>query len=127
MTTLHQALFKFWASLGLPVYLQGRTPDGAQFPFVSLNIGNPSGLNVTTLTAFVWLKDTGNGAYAERARFMDEVEKLIPIEGVLLEITGGYVEMYRNPGDFMSYYDDPDTDSNVIGARIAYRIIYYHV
>lgn len=120
MTELHQALYRFWQRLGLPVYLQGRAPDNAAFPFVTINVASPDAFGDTTLTAFVWLRDDGTGANARRAALMDEVKKLIPVDCVLLQLPGGYAELMRSQSNFLSYYDDPDPNTNVIGARVEY-------
>ncbi len=121
MTDVHQALYRFWSSFGLPAYLSGHVPDGASLPYITFEIGDGEPFSRTFLTAIVWAKDN-----ATRAGALDRIAESIPPDGVSIPISSGMLTLYRNGGSFMSYYDDPE-DKTILGGRVSYQVNFYHL
>lgn len=130
MSAVHRTLYKFWSGFGVDSFLSGHVPDGAQFPYITFEIGNGDALTSGYLTAFDWHRHDGTGRNinAERAELMDAIGEAIPPEGVLLELPGdaGFLMLERNDSGFQQYYDDPE-DKAVIGGRTSYRVSYYTI
>lgn len=132
MTALHQALYSFWNQFlygqsTIPAYLTGKVPKSASFPYFTFDVKSGSFASVSLLTAFLWVKDTPGtsvSANATRAAILDTVCQAIPEGGVRLSFEGGYVYLFRNDSDFITYYDDPE-DPSVIGGRISYEVHFY--
>jgi len=125
VTGLNKALVAFWAALGIPVYLAGKAPDGAAYPYVAIQIAVGDAFNATPITAVAWFKaSSGDSANAARAAYLDAVSEAIPPQGARVNTGSGYLLLDRNDTEFMSYYDDP-TDNSVIGARVSYYIRAY--
>lgn len=127
MKAFHQALYAFWSQFGVPAYLFGHVPDGAEFPYITFDasVGDFSGSDV--LTAFCWHKArSGANVNAERAALLDAIADAIPVGGTLIAFQGGAAKIYRNSAGFQSYYDDPE-DKSVVGGRISYEVHYYNV
>ena len=129
---VHRSLFAFWGNIEfggtkIPVYLSGHVPPNTAFPYITFEVSSAESMSFNVLTAFDWHKaESGKNVNAERASMMDEIAKMIPAEGVLLELPGehGYIELLRNDADFQTYYDDPE-DETVVGGRTSYIVRYY--
>lgn len=123
MRDVNAALYEFWSSFGIPAYREGRVPTDAEYPYITFNVVSGDALTSTTLIAQDWHK--APGATAAAADMLDEIAKAIPKTGTILPIGGrGFLAIYRNPGEWQSYVQDPE-DSDVIGGKTKYVIRFY--
>lgn len=123
MTNLNSAMATFWRSFNLPVYLSGNVPDGAAFPYITFECVQGAPFGSTYITANAWFK-TVNGASinAQRATLADSIRTAIPPQGVTLTGDNGFVIIYPNNTNFLSYNDNAGDDSGVKGLRISCEI-----
>ena len=121
MTDVHQALYKFWSSFGIPAYLSGHVPDNASLPYITFEVGDGEPFSSTFLVAIVWTKDN-----ATRAGYLDKIAEAISADGSTIALDNGMLAIYRNSGGFMSYYDDPE-DKTILGGRVSYQVNFYHL
>lgn len=122
MTDVHQALYRFWSSFGVPAYLSGHVPDGASVPYITFEVGDGEPFSSTFLVAIVWAADN-----ATRAALLDKIAEAIGADGTTIALDGGgMLALYRNAGGFMSYYDDPE-DKTILGGRVSYQVNFYHL
>ncbi len=130
MDAFHRALYSFWRNLNVngktyPVWLQGRVPDDATFPYITFDVSKGAAFNETVLSATLLLKtEAGNSKNAERAAFFDAASAAIPEAGKRLDWEGGFCMLYRSSGDFLSIMDDEE-DPSVIGGRVGYEVTFY--
>ena len=125
MTEVHTALQTFWGgvSSGVPAFVRGRVPVGTALPYITYEVVNGDALTgtVTSALCHVGGADTNYAsANAERAAILDDIAEAIPVCGVKLPLTHGYLILRRNSA-WQSHYDDPN-DTDVIGGRTAYEI-----
>lgn len=130
MDSFHRAIFAFWRNLNVngttyPVWLQGRVPDDAAFPYITFDISKASAFNETSLSVTLYLKTAdGDSKNAERAAFFDAASKAIPESGARIDCGDGFCILYRSTGDFLSIMDDPE-DKTIIGGRVGYEVTFY--
>lgn len=124
MTGFNTVLKTFWDSFNFPVFLNGNVPDDTPFPYITMEAAQGAPFGGTFLTAIAWFDGKTATAGSDRASFLDAVQAAIPPEGVRLEAENGFFYLYQNQAGFLSYYDDPDKNTKVIGARVSYEIRY---
>lgn len=128
------ALWRFWRQFQLDgvdviAYQSGVVPSFAEFPYITFDAPRGDTMGTLPLTAHVWCKYEGENvspAMAQRIALWEAVEKAIPVSGVMLPLSVGFLMLRRSSGDFLSPVDDPD-DKTVIGGRIGYEVTYYTI
>ena len=129
MTEIATKLWQFWSQFeyngaAVPAYQSDFVPSDAQFPYIIFSPAKADALRTAPLTASVWTrKADGISALAQRTAIMDAVSKAIPVGGVMLPLSNGYLVLRRGSGDFLATMDDPD-DSSVAGGRIGYEVTF---
>lgn len=127
MTGTHKALYMLWSSFGVPAYLAGHVPEGAEFPYITFSVSAGDAMEQDVLAAFNWHRAApGVNVNMERAALMDRIAAAIPSEGVLIPTGDGRLFVYRNSAGFQQYYDDPE-DAAIIGGRTSYIISFLTV
>ena len=127
---LHRAITAFWSQFTfdgepVPAYYAGMVPEGARFPYITFEVSGGESFAQGLATAFVWhRRKDGRSPLAMCAESLDAAENAIPRAGKRIEVGGGFVVLYRNGSDWMSYMQDPE-DRDVMGARISCQINYY--
>ena len=125
MRNYAEALQAFFSSLGLPVYLQGKIPREASFPYVTYTPKQGDGLTTGQQLFFAFFKREDNAdAFVQRAEFIESVKQMIPHEGVKIEYEKGRVVAERANNSFWTYFDDP-TDRSILGVRFALNMRYF--
>lgn len=130
MTKLHMALLEFWSSFEwqgekIPAFPVGRVPENQPFPYITFEVIQGGFFGVSLPTTYVWCKQPSDGSYnvqAQRADILDQIAKAIPESGKMVRFDGGMVRLERNDTNFLSYYDEPNTDNTtepVIGGRVS--------
>ena len=125
MTDVHTALQAFWSgvSAGVPAFVRGHVPVGTEFPYITYEVVNGDAMTATVSSAICYVNGANTGyatANATRAEIMDDIADAIPVSGVKVPLTNGYLIIRRN-SSWQSHYDDPN-DPDVIGGRTAYEI-----
>ena len=57
---------------------------------------------------------------------MDDIETAIPVGGLMIDVDGGYVIIYRNDTDFLKDWQDPN-DATVLGVRVSIIVQHRHL
>ena len=92
MTKTAQTLSEWFGSFGLPVYLDGDVPDGAETPYIVIPLKDPDWRSKTSFLVKVWYRTTTNRPAAEKA---DEIRAAVH-EGVRLPFDGGTLVLYSD-------------------------------
>ena len=127
---MHSALWEFWAQLainGTPilVFHSGGVPEGQEFPYITFETPRPDTMATMPLTAFCWFRNTDKAvSYAQRLAWWEAVEKAIPLQGVKLPLSVGFLLLRRGSGDFL-YPGADEEDKTVLFGRVGYEVTYY--
>lgn len=127
MTELNRALYQLWSSFGLPAYLSGNVPDGAELPWITFDVIQGEPMSAAFLTVGCWFRHAPpvDGQTA-RAALLDRISDAIPTSGLKIPLEGGgFVMLYRNAGSWQNYIVDED-DKTVIGGLVSCEIHYYN-
>ena len=119
-----KAMFDFWATMGLPVYIHGEAPRDKPLPYITFTPTLGDAFSQPDAEAFLWVKATDEAsANKERAKWCDKITQRIPARGVKIAVDGGgMIVCYRHGnGTFISPYDPPE-GKEVVGARIAVQV-----
>lgn len=129
MTEFHKAWMTFWQSFGVPVYLAGCVEDQAEFPYITINVGEGNLLGFGVLVTNTWHRrgptESWTPAMQERLSLLDRISAAIPAEGRILTFPGGYAIIHRNDADFLAYVEDP-ADPAVIGGRVSCEVRFFN-
>ena len=129
MTEMHKELASFWSQFeykgqAIPAYYTGMIPKGATYPYCTFSVGKGEAFTTGIQTAFIWHKrKEGLSPLMACAESLDAVEKAIPKAGVKIPAGDGFIVLYRNDSDWLSYMQDEE-DPDVMGARVSYQIYY---
>lgn len=126
MTELNMALYKFWTSFGLPVWLQDTVPEEAVLPYITFQAVSGEAMSATILTATAWFRMPEEGSVnVQIAAVLDQIAAAVPNSGTMLRVGNkGYLMLYRNSGTFQSYVQDEE-DKNVVGGRTSLEVHFY--
>lgn len=125
-----RALWAFWGQFemdGEPIEAMqaGTVPDGSEFPYITFEAPRPDSMSTRALTAFGWFKNTNLAqSAAQRVAWWEAVEKAIPVQGVKLPLSVGFLMLRRGSGDFLYPGADED-DKTVLFGRVGYEATYY--
>lgn len=125
MTGIKDALAEFWGQFGVPAYLTDCVPEDAELPYITYGVTQGSLTGSAVLTAFNWHHRVISGN-RDRTELMDRIAEAIPVGGVMLPVTGGYIVLDRNDVDFQTDWQD-ENDADVIGGRTSYLVRYYNL
>lgn len=86
MTGFAQALQRFFAGFGLPVYAKDDVPDGAQLPYITYELVAPAPLARAKMRAWIWHRAE---ARVEALGVLDDIENALAEGGVAINYDGG--------------------------------------
>lgn len=116
VTTMLMKLHDFWATAGLPVWLEGHAPDAQAAPFLLYTAGKGDFGEPSAVTATAWF--SGAHAATQRQHFALVAERMLPQAGVRIVTTGGMLLLDRpKNGAFLSLTAD-ENDPALLGLRI---------
>lgn len=122
MKLYQRSLVAFLKETGLPVYLDGRVPAGAAFPFITLSTAYAPFAQVASVTVTAWFHE--DHAHTRCVEMLDALCAAIPEGGTLLHFHGGMAVVHRAGGNFAFLVHD-ETDRSIIGGRMRLNIHLY--
>jgi hypothetical protein len=109
MKELQRGLFEFWGQFGIPVFVDGYADTETPLPYITFDVETTEFADETILRARVWTRDDSFDFVTDT---LDKIAKVIPSEGVVINIKGGAVVLYRsNP--FIQYFPTDEKDLKV--------------
>lgn len=115
LTDLCMALVNHLSTLGAPVYLADCVPEGASFPYVTLDFAPSLDLCAEgTLAVTAWA--AGDTANADRLVLAGDVLRLLPARGIRLASPTG-AALIRQKGGVACV-----RESEARGVRMVYRV-----
>lgn len=80
-----QAYQAFWTSFGLPAYDETHVPDGAQLPYITIEVSEDFFDNDLALTASIWYRSESWKDITEKAMAISEAigrgGRIVPYDG----------------------------------------------
>lgn len=114
MTNIAIALYDFWSSFGIPVYVEDTVPDDAQMPYITYRLAQPDWLNPMSMYARVWYRGT---SFAGIAAKVDQISKALE-HGFSVSGDGFYMVLTKDV-NFCQYMPGDTTDEMVKAAYLS--------
>lgn len=127
-----RTLWAFWKQFALdgapiPAMQAGTVPEGTEFPYITFEAPRADTMATMPLTAFGWFRNEDQAASAaQRIAWWEAVEKAIPLQGVMLPLSVGFLMIRRGSGDFL-YPGADEEDKTVLFGRVGYEVTYYTI
>lgn len=131
---VQQALHSLWSSFAcngrqIPACVRDQIPKHLQgvFPIITYPVEIDSTFNEAQCTAFLWMQECNGKSINEmRMEVFNQVESVIPSEGLKIECDDGFLIVDRANGFLSTYNPDEVVDGKTVyGGRIAYRVRFY--
>lgn len=125
-----RTLWAFWKQYELdgtpiPAFQSGAVPEGQEPPYITFDAPRPDSMSTMPLTAFGWFRNADPAvSVAQRVAWWEAVEKAIPLQGVRLPLSVGFLMLRRGSGDFL-YPGVDEEDKTVLYGRVGYEVTYY--
>lgn len=100
-----QAIYRFWASFGLPAYEENSIPEDAKMPYITFESSVGGFEAIITLSASIWDRTTKGTAFIDAKA--DEIQHKIKTMGCP-EIAGGRYRVFVDDSIFAQNMNDPE-------------------
>ena len=106
MTSVIRALYSFFSGFGVPAYPADSVPDGAELPYITVQLMDPGWEQTTGFTANVWDR---SGGFERAAGIVDAIQSAIG-PGACVPAEDGAVWIYKDTpfAQHMPYAGDPN-------------------